>query len=82
MAYQEAVSLKRQEELIREEEAAWLAENEKAKRGTGEKDKKSKKRQVAYSYSRFYSVDFDSLKLTHFSNSGKSGDIKLNINCG
>ncbi|XP_057547957.1 TNF receptor-associated factor homolog 1a-like [Amaranthus tricolor] len=45
VAYQEAVSLKRQEELIREEEAAWLAENEKAKRGTGEKDKKSKKRQ-------------------------------------
>lgn len=48
MAYQEAVALKRQEELIREEEAAGLAESEKAKRGVGEKDKKSKKKQVAY----------------------------------
>ena len=45
-AYQEAVALKRQEELIREE-AAWLAENEqKAKRGASEKEKKSKKKQV------------------------------------
>ncbi|KAH9625489.1 hypothetical protein KSS87_018348 [Heliosperma pusillum] len=45
-AYQEAVALRRQEELIREEEAEWLAENEqKAKRGAGEKDKKSKKKQ-------------------------------------
>jgi len=44
VAYQEAVSLKRQEELIREEEAAWLAESEqKAKRGATEKEKKSKK---------------------------------------
>lgn len=44
-AYQEAVALKRQEELIREEEAAWQAESEqKAKRGA-EKDKKSKKKQ-------------------------------------
>lgn len=44
VAYQEAVALKRQEELIREEEAAGLAESEqKAKRG--EKDKKSKKKQ-------------------------------------
>ncbi|XP_021752105.1 MATH domain-containing protein At5g43560-like isoform X1 [Chenopodium quinoa] len=46
VAYQEAVALKRQEELIREEEAAGLAESEKAKRGAGEKDKKSKKKQA------------------------------------
>ncbi|KAM7260483.1 hypothetical protein ACFE04_016224 [Oxalis oulophora] len=46
VAYQEAVALKRQEELIREEEASWLAENElKAKRGA-EKEKKSKKKQA------------------------------------
>ncbi|KMT15683.1 hypothetical protein BVRB_3g056690 [Beta vulgaris subsp. vulgaris] len=45
VAYQEALALKRQEELIREEEAAWLAESEKAKRGAGDKDKKSKKKQ-------------------------------------
>ncbi|MBA0599972.1 hypothetical protein Gorai_006171, partial [Gossypium raimondii] len=46
VAYQEAVALKRQEELIREE-AAWLAESEqKAKRGASEKEKKSKKKQV------------------------------------
>uniref|UniRef100_A0A803Q367 MATH domain-containing protein n=3 Tax=Cannabis sativa TaxID=3483 RepID=A0A803Q367_CANSA len=44
VAYQEAVALKRQEELIREEEAAWQAESEqKAKRS--EKEKKSKKKQ-------------------------------------
>ncbi|KAM7279184.1 hypothetical protein ACFE04_006318 [Oxalis oulophora] len=47
VAYQEAIALKRQEELIREEEAAWLAENEqKAKRGAAEKEKKSKKKQA------------------------------------
>lgn len=47
VAYQEAVALKRQEELIREEEAAWLAESEqKSKRGGTEKEKKSKKKQV------------------------------------
>ena len=41
--------MKRQEELIREEEAAWLAESEqKAKRGATEKEKKLKKKQVAY----------------------------------
>ncbi|XP_016491806.2 TNF receptor-associated factor homolog 1a isoform X1 [Nicotiana tabacum] len=46
VAYQEAVALKRQEELIREEEAAWLAETEqKAKRASG-KEKKSKKKQA------------------------------------
>ncbi|XP_057521888.1 TNF receptor-associated factor homolog 1b-like isoform X3 [Amaranthus tricolor] len=45
VAYQEAVALKRQEELIREEEAECLAESEKAKRNAGEKDKKSKKKQ-------------------------------------
>lgn len=47
VSYQEAVALKRQEELIREEEAAWLAETEqKAKRGVNEREKKSKKKQV------------------------------------
>ncbi|XP_052731426.1 TNF receptor-associated factor homolog 1a isoform X5 [Vigna angularis] len=45
VSYQEAIALKRQEELIREEEAAWLAESEqKAKRGN-EREKKSKKKQ-------------------------------------
>ncbi|KAF3972582.1 hypothetical protein CMV_003931 [Castanea mollissima] len=42
VAYQEAVALKEQEELIREEEESWLAEGEqKAKRGAAEKEKKS-----------------------------------------
>ncbi|XP_022739701.1 MATH domain-containing protein At5g43560-like [Durio zibethinus] len=46
VAYQEAVALKRQEELIREE-AACLAESEqKTKRGASEKEKKSKKKHV------------------------------------
>ncbi|KAL8158306.1 TNF receptor-associated factor homolog 1a-like isoform X2 [Apium graveolens] len=46
VAYQEAVALKRQEELIREEEAAWLAESQqKMRRGTADKEKKSKKKQ-------------------------------------
>ncbi|XP_014513500.1 MATH domain-containing protein At5g43560 isoform X1 [Vigna radiata var. radiata] len=46
VSYQEAIALKRQEELIREEEAAWLAESEqKAKRGN-EREKKSKKKQA------------------------------------
>ncbi|KAH7661278.1 putative coiled-coil protein [Dioscorea alata] len=46
VAYQEAVALKRQEELIREEEAAGQAENElKGKRGASEKEKRSKKKQ-------------------------------------
>ncbi|KAE8664545.1 Detected protein of unknown function [Hibiscus syriacus] len=46
VAYQEAVALKMQEELIREEEAAWMAESEqKAKRAQSEKEKKSKKKQ-------------------------------------
>lgn len=46
VAYQEAVALKRQEELIREEEAAGMAESElKAKRGASEKEKKAKKKQ-------------------------------------
>ncbi|KAK6145974.1 hypothetical protein DH2020_019843 [Rehmannia glutinosa] len=41
-----AVTLKKQEELIREEEAAWLAEIEhKARRGVADKEKKSKKKQ-------------------------------------
>ncbi|XP_023644656.1 TNF receptor-associated factor homolog 1b isoform X2 [Capsella rubella] len=47
VAYQEAIALKRQEELIREEEEAWLAESEqRAKRGTAEREKKSKKKQA------------------------------------
>ncbi|KAL3507693.1 hypothetical protein ACH5RR_033075 [Cinchona calisaya] len=45
VAYQEAVALKRQEELIREEEAACLAGSEqKCKRGA-DKERKSKKKQ-------------------------------------
>ncbi|KAF8692232.1 hypothetical protein HU200_039836 [Digitaria exilis] len=45
VAYQEAVALKRQEELIREEEAAGLAEIElKAKRSAAEKEKRAKKK--------------------------------------
>ncbi|XP_057433198.1 TNF receptor-associated factor homolog 1a-like isoform X2 [Lotus japonicus] len=52
VSYQEAVALKRQEELIREEEAAWLAESEqKAKRGVNEREKKSKKKQKTLSSS-------------------------------
>ncbi|CAN8311205.1 unnamed protein product [Cochlearia groenlandica] len=47
VAYQEAIALKRQEELIREEEEAWLAETEqRAKRGATEREKKSKKKQA------------------------------------
>jgi hypothetical protein len=47
VAHQEAVALKRQEELIREEEAAGLAEIElKAKRSAAEKEKRAKKKQV------------------------------------
>ncbi|KAI4342690.1 hypothetical protein MLD38_027282 [Melastoma candidum] len=47
VAYQEAVALKRQEELIREEEEAWLAESEqRAKRGANLKEKKLKKKQT------------------------------------
>ncbi|CAK8572019.1 unnamed protein product [Lathyrus sativus] len=47
VAYQEAVALKRQEELIREEEASWQAENDqKTKRGVNEREKKSKKKQA------------------------------------
>ncbi|KAL5220234.1 hypothetical protein ABZP36_024947 [Zizania latifolia] len=48
VAYQEAVALKRQEELIREEEEAWLLENEmKGKHGsTTDKEKRTKKKQA------------------------------------
>uniref|UniRef100_A0ACD5XRA2 Uncharacterized protein n=1 Tax=Avena sativa TaxID=4498 RepID=A0ACD5XRA2_AVESA len=47
VAYQEAVALKRQEELIREEEAAGLAEIElKAKRSAAEKEKRIRKKQA------------------------------------
>jgi hypothetical protein len=46
IAHQEAVALRRQEELIREEEAAVLAEN-------GKRDKRSKKKQVQFSLSAF-----------------------------
>ncbi|MQL81018.1 hypothetical protein Taro_013481, partial [Colocasia esculenta] len=50
VAYQEAVALKRQEELIREEEAAGLAENElKLKRSAAEKEKRTKKKQSQFS---------------------------------
>ncbi|OIV90647.1 hypothetical protein TanjilG_01728 [Lupinus angustifolius] len=46
VAYREAVALKRQEELIREEEAASQAESEKrAKRRVNDREKKSKKKQ-------------------------------------
>ncbi|KAB2092596.1 hypothetical protein ES319_A02G040600v1 [Gossypium barbadense] len=46
VAYQEAIALRRQEELIREE-AALLAESEQqAKQGASEKEKKSKKKQA------------------------------------
>lgn len=49
VAYKEAVALKRQEELIREEEAAGVAETEKqAKKEAAEKEKRSKKKQVGF----------------------------------
>ncbi|KAK4773239.1 hypothetical protein SAY87_028258 [Trapa incisa] len=44
VAYQEAVALKRQEELIREEEAAWQAESEQKAKRASVKEKKSKKK--------------------------------------
>ncbi|KAK4767565.1 hypothetical protein SAY86_015315 [Trapa natans] len=44
VAYQEAVALKRQEELIREEEAAWQAESEQKAKRASAKEKKSKKK--------------------------------------
>jgi hypothetical protein len=54
VAYQEAVALKRQEELIREEEeeAGLLEHHMKGKRGGGanEKDKRAKKKQVLVPY--------------------------------
>ncbi|CAN6440973.1 unnamed protein product [Victoria cruziana] len=47
VAYQEAVALKRQEELIREEEASWQAGNNlKSKRGAADKEKRAKKKQA------------------------------------
>ena len=47
VAYDEAVALKKQEELIREEEESWLAESEqKAKRGAAEMEKKSEKTRI------------------------------------
>ncbi|KAI3804275.1 hypothetical protein L1987_25695 [Smallanthus sonchifolius] len=46
VAYQEAISLKRQEELIREEEEAWMAESEQKAKRASEKEKKSKKKQA------------------------------------
>lgn len=45
VSYQEAIALKRQEELIREEEA-WM--NETETKGRREKEKKTKKKQVLY----------------------------------
>ncbi|KAI3703285.1 hypothetical protein L1987_73241 [Smallanthus sonchifolius] len=46
VAYQEDVSLKRQEELIREEEEAWMAESEQKAKRAAEKEKKLKKKQA------------------------------------
>ena len=47
--YQEAVALKRQEELIREEEAAGQAEIElRSKRLAAEKEKRAKKKLVCW----------------------------------
>ncbi|CAM5998942.1 unnamed protein product [Sphagnum balticum] len=47
VAYREAVALKRQEELIREEEAAGQAETElRAKREAAEREKRSRKKQA------------------------------------
>ena len=47
VAYLEAIALKRQEELIREEEAAEQAEIKlKARREAAEKEKRNKKKQV------------------------------------
>lgn len=59
VAYQEAVALKRQEELIREEEAAGLENETKGKRGGGanEKDKRAKKKQVTFLWA-FFSLSF------------------------
>ncbi|KAI3853022.1 hypothetical protein MKW92_052379 [Papaver armeniacum] len=46
VAYQEAVALKRQEELIREEEEIWQAESEqKVNGGAADKEKRAKKKQ-------------------------------------
>ncbi|XP_010326744.1 TNF receptor-associated factor homolog 1b-like isoform X2 [Solanum lycopersicum] len=45
VSYQEAVALKRQEELILEEEAAWLAETEQKAKKASDKEKKSKRKQ-------------------------------------
>lgn len=57
VAYQEAVALKRQEELIREEEeeAGLLEHQMKGKRGGGanEKDKRAKKKQVLVPWMQF-----------------------------
>lgn len=51
VAYREAVALKRQEELIREEEAAGQAETEmRIKREAAEKEKRSKKKQVRFPF--------------------------------
>ncbi|XP_051184660.1 TNF receptor-associated factor homolog 1a [Lolium perenne] len=61
VSYQEAVALKRQEELIREEEAAGLAEIElKAKRSAAEKEKRIRKKQAKQK------------KNSHKNNKGKS----------
>lgn len=64
VSYQEAVALKRQEELIREEEAAWLAETEqKAKRAVNEREKKSKKKQVC-TYIYYQGISYPKVVLT------------------
>ena len=55
MAYLEAIALKRQEELIREEEAAEQAEIElKARREVAEKEKRNKKKQVNTPQLKFF----------------------------
>jgi hypothetical protein len=57
VAYKEAVALKRQEELIREEEL--LEQEMKGKRGSAaEKDKRSKKKQVAFLFGSAHPVFF------------------------
>ena len=62
MAYLEAIALKRQEELIREEEAAEQAEIElKARREVAEKEKRNKKKQVNTSELKIFIPDLGSL---------------------
>nr|GEW71311.1 hypothetical protein [Tanacetum cinerariifolium] len=60
--YSGVVALKRQEELIREEEAEWMTGFEqKTKWGASEKNKKSKKKQLDWSQCTFKGLDDDRL---------------------